>query len=93
MNVGGEGGLGQQRRVGRPGGDDPGRMPALRVEGEDGQAAGRGHRVGTESRDGRANDRDFREVIAAILLRGTLSVVNTHPWGPQLSRGRGGLAR
>jgi hypothetical protein len=55
----------------------PAALPALGVERENGKTARRDHRAGTEPRDSRANDRDFREVIPGVLLRRTLPVM--HP--------------
>ncbi len=72
-------------------GPDPGRVPAPGIEREDGETARRNRRAGTEPRDSRANNRNFREVIPgarrgrALLImhsqvnRGHYDALRTHP--------------
>src|SRR5215470_17976877 len=56
----------------------PGHLPALRVEREDGEAAGPGRGLGGgEPRDGGADDRDLGDVVPAVLDRGAVPVA--HP--------------
>src|SRR4029077_14575543 len=57
----------------------PGHLPSLRVERENGEAAGRGgHRRRRELRDRSADDRDFRDVVPGAFPGRALPLTHPH---------------